>query len=1031
MRIRARAPGALVALVVVAGMLIPAQPAAAAVPIIGSVTAVVAVAKQVKTAYDAVIHYLTDPAKPPSDLEQIKAAIAQSTVDVKAEIDSVATGQVKDTCDQTLIQFEDINNKTPAQLEDFRNLAVSCVTAAREQISAQSTPGTLDVLALALNIGAPIALAASRKAGDSTNLLTQIINDGNRALLEKPQLKPTCKVTPDAGVDVYQRTFDAVGAIPGTGGEAPIPGHGTCYNYMVTAPTPTQGSVLYYPTGPNTGVLPWSVVGDGQIDFCAGVFTCGHAHVNWPSTGQWDFSIASEQAMASTSYPIVRAALDRLAPPTGPAGQPVTMVTETATNEIFSPIDVFGVTSTGDVLRGQLTDTNHDDVDNGSFPHDTWHGWQAFGGPTLAAGTTGPGFTVTSLASATNWDGRVQVFAVDRIGNLFTRWQVTARNDTAWTPWAHLDGTVGSVAVARNKDGRLQLFATTPDGQLVSRFQVMNTFTEFAGPYAPTGTGSVQAAKAVWTPWKPVNVNSTVAQVAATSREGRIELYALHRTGSMVVRRQSAVNTADFSVAGNWSDWTSVAGPTVAGSALPLRGVQAFPDMSGKTNLMVTAYGSVQYHQVADATGWVQVPGTMYGGFGATKEGGGAGANEMFGVDATGKVYYTFSGGSFSLVGSTWTPAAWHSWLPVTGATLRAYQPGPSAGPVLIDAGPGAAAGTKKLTWTDMSTAEDAFAVFRYSTAGQFISEAADLPTTDKPGFGGTVTFTDTTPSAAAPCYLVEAYDNNGLIAGASDVLCPVPGVTGATQAAAMSTVTGAGFIIGTVTPINDCVATGTIRAQNPAAGRATWHSPVDLSVATCTSTVPQTIGMTQAAATSAITGAGLTLGTVTPVNACVNPGTVLSQVPLGNTAAPKGSAVTLKVYTCVVPNVLGLTQSSAAATFGGSGLSIGAVSTVNNCVNPGTVSSQNPPAGTSVSPTTLMNLTVTTCTVPDVRGSSQASATGAITGAGLRLGTVRQVEQCTDPGSVWSQSPSAGTAVAPNSTVNITMAVCKDGSPN
>jgi hypothetical protein len=56
---------------------------------------------------------------------------------------------------------------------------------------------------------------------------------------------------------------------------------------------------------------------------------------------------------------------------------------------------------------------------------------------------------------------------------------------------------------------------------------------------------------------------------------------------------------------------------------------------------------------------------------------------------------------------------------------------------------------------------------------------------------------------------------------------------------------------------------------------------------------VPSILGMTQAAAQSAITGAQLTLGTVTSANSTAYPaGQVMSQTPGGNTAAAQGSAV-------------------------------------------------------------------------------------------------------------------------------------------
>jgi len=67
----------------------------------------------------------------------------------------------------------------------------------------------------------------------------------------------------------------------------------------------------------------------------------------------------------------------------------------------------------------------------------------------------------------------------------------------------------------------------------------------------------------------------------------------------------------------------------------------------------------------------------------------------------------------------------------------------------------------------------------------------------------------------------------------------------------------------------------------------------------TTTATVPDVTGQTQAAATSTITGAGFTVGAVTQATDPVVPaGSVVSQTPSGGTTAALGSAVDLVVST-------------------------------------------------------------------------------------------------------------------------------------
>ena len=62
---------------------------------------------------------------------------------------------------------------------------------------------------------------------------------------------------------------------------------------------------------------------------------------------------------------------------------------------------------------------------------------------------------------------------------------------------------------------------------------------------------------------------------------------------------------------------------------------------------------------------------------------------------------------------------------------------------------------------------------------------------------------------------------------------------------------------------------------------------------------VPNVVGMAQAAATSSITGAGLTLGTVTMANSnSVAAGNVISENPAAGASVASGSAVALTGWT-------------------------------------------------------------------------------------------------------------------------------------
>jgi len=128
-----------------------------------------------------------------------------------------------------------------------------------------------------------------------------------------------------------------------------------------------------------------------------------------------------------------------------------------------------------------------------------------------------------------------------------------------------------------------------------------------------------------------------------------------------------------------------------------------------------------------------------------------------------------------------------------------------------------------------------------------------------------------------------------------------VPQVAGLAQAAAESAITGVGLTVGTVTnAYSYTVAAGSVISSNPAGGTTVAvGSTVDLviSLGQQTVTVPQVAGLAQAAAESAITGVGLTVGTVTNAYSdTVAAGSVISSNPAGGTTVAVGSAVDLVV---------------------------------------------------------------------------------------------------------------------------------------
>src|SRR4029077_11459062 len=125
------------------------------------------------------------------------------------------------------------------------------------------------------------------------------------------------------------------------------------------------------------------------------------------------------------------------------------------------------------------------------------------------------------------------------------------------------------------------------------------------------------------------------------------------------------------------------------------------------------------------------------------------------------------------------------------------------------------------------------------------------------------------------------------------------------------------------------------------------------------------------------------------------------------------------------VPNVVNQTQAAATTAITGAGLVDGIVTNASSATVPaGSVISQNPVGGTQVAPGSAVNLVVSTgpplVAVPNVVNQTQAAATTAITGAGLVVGTVTNASSATVPaGSVISQTPVGGTQVVAGSAVN------------
>ena len=117
--------------------------------------------------------------------------------------------------------------------------------------------------------------------------------------------------------------------------------------------------------------------------------------------------------------------------------------------------------------------------------------------------------------------------------------------------------------------------------------------------------------------------------------------------------------------------------------------------------------------------------------------------------------------------------------------------------------------------------------------------------------------------------------------------------------------------------------------------------------------TVPNVEGLTDAA-TTAIAGAKLTVGTVTQQTSnTVAAGKVISQDPASGSSVAQGSPVNLVISSgpqmVTAPNVEGLTQDAATTTITAEKLTVGTVTQqASDTVAAGNLISQNPASGRS-----------------------------------------------------------------------------------
>jgi hypothetical protein len=139
------------------------------------------------------------------------------------------------------------------------------------------------------------------------------------------------------------------------------------------------------------------------------------------------------------------------------------------------------------------------------------------------------------------------------------------------------------------------------------------------------------------------------------------------------------------------------------------------------------------------------------------------------------------------------------------------------------------------------------------------------------------------------------------VVGAAAPATVAVPAVAGLTQQAAQAAIAGAGLAVGAVSQANSgTVPAGLVISSSPAAGASVSPgSAVALVVSTGPTLVPvpNVVGLTQAAATTAISAAGYVVGGITQANSATVPaGSVISSNPAAGATIAAGSPVALVV---------------------------------------------------------------------------------------------------------------------------------------
>lgn len=248
-------------------------------------------------------------------------------------------------------------------------------------------------------------------------------------------------------------------------------------------------------------------------------------------------------------------------------------------------------------------------------------------------------------------------------------------------------------------------------------------------------------------------------------------------------------------------------------------------------------------------------------------------------------------------------------------------------------------------------------------------------------------------------------------------------------QIIAQSEESGNSVKVGTTVTVT-LAAAGSTASSDGTSSTGSTTSSTTTTTTNSKVTVPPVVGKDENAAKSAITAAGLTVGTVSEASSdTVESGLVISQSPSANSETESGGKVNIVLSSGPnkkkVTDVIGHESSRAQSELAGDGFKVEVKETYSDDMRAGLVVSTSPDRGTYVQPGSTVTITVSKgreqVTIPSVSvGMTYEEAVEALNDAGFK-GTVKEATEYSASvgnGFVTRYSPSK--TVDPDGTVTI-----------